>query len=89
MAGRLLQRLTEANVAVPDRLSVVGFDSTQFCETTTPRLTAVRQPIREMGAFAAQALLDLIDNQKVGLCSTVFPCTLDVRGSTAPHLAFD
>lgn len=87
MAGRLLLKLSQAGIEAPDRLSVVGFDSTQYCETTNPRLTAVRQPIREMAAFAAQSLLDLISGQTQDqMISTIFPCTLDVRGSTAPHL---
>jgi len=86
VAGRLLERLHEGCVAVPDQISVIGFDSTQYGETTTPRLTAVNQPIREMAAFAAQALLNLISGQASGHLSTVFPCTLDVRGSTAIHL---
>jgi len=82
-ADRLLSRLAEAGVSVPEQMSVVGFDSTLFCETTTPRLTAVRQPIREMAAHAAQTLLELITGQATGQISTIFPCTLDVRGSTA------
>ena len=81
-AGRLLTRLQEAGVTVPERLSVVGFDSTMYCETTNPRLTAVRQPIREMAAYATQALLDLISGQKKGHHSIVFPCSFDERGST-------
>jgi len=86
LAGRLLLKLHEAGVQVPERLSVVGFDSTQYCEATTPRLTAVNQPIRQMAAHATQALLNLISGQDPGPFSTVFPCTLDVRGSTAIHL---
>jgi LacI family transcriptional regulator, galactose operon repressor len=86
VAGRLLEKLTEAEIAVPSKMSVIGFDSTQYCETTTPRLTAVRQPIREMAAFAAQTLLDLISGNTSDKFSKVFPCTLDVRGSTATHL---
>lgn len=83
LAGRLLLKLQEANITVPEEISIVGFDSTQFCETTTPRLTAIRQPIREMAAFAAQALLNLISGEKSDELSKVFPCSLDVRNSTS------
>ena len=86
VADRLLQRLSEAGVDVPSQMSVVGFDSTLYCETTTPRLTAVRQPIREMAAYATQALLDLISGRNAGQYSKIFPCTFDVRGSTAIYL---
>lgn len=83
LAGRLLDKLGEAGISVPGELSVIGFDSTQFCETTTPRLTAIRQPIREMAAYAAEALLELIGGNKPDKQSTVFPCSLDIRNSTA------
>ena len=86
VADRLLQRLSESGIEVPAQMSVVGFDSTLYCETTTPRLTAVRQPIREMAAFATQALLDLISGRDSGQFSKIFPCTFDVRGSTAIYL---
>lgn len=86
IAGRLLNRLREAEIVVPTQISVVGFDSTQYCETTNPRLTAVRQPIREMAAYATESLLSLIAGQTPGQFSTVFPCSFDVRGSTAIHL---
>ena len=86
VADRLLTRMARAGVSVPSEMSVIGFDSTLYCETTTPRLTAVRQPIREMAAHAAQTLLDLITGQASGQISTIFPCTLDVRGSTAIYL---
>jgi LacI family transcriptional regulator len=82
LAGRLLDKLHAAHIDVPGKISVIGFDSTQFCETTSPRLTAIRQPIKEMAAFAAQALLNLISHEGSDSHSTVFPCTLDVRNST-------
>jgi len=85
-AGRLLKVLQQSGIDVPGVISVVGFDSTLYCETTTPRLTAVRQPIREMAAYATEALLDLISGDKPRKCSSIFPCTLDVRGSTAIYL---
>lgn len=70
-------------ISVPDDLSVVGFDSTQYCETTKPRLTAVRQPISEMAVHASEVLLAMIAGQAPQQDSYSFPCTLDVRDSTA------
>ena len=84
IAGKILAAAAAAGIEVPRQLSVVGFDSTMFCESTTPRLTAVRQPIREMAEQAAQLLLDLIEGQSPSQLSHYFPCTLDVRDSTCP-----
>lgn len=87
IAARFLRRAAEAGIDVPTRLSVVGFDSTQFCDTTKPRLTAVRQPIFDMAAFAAQRLFDMIAGRRPESHSAIFPCTLDVRDSTgSPYL---
>jgi len=83
-AGMLLVRCAESEVSVPDELSVVGFDSTQFCEGTRPRMTAIRQPITEMASTAARLLLDMLDGKPPETFSHIFPCEFDVRDSTAP-----
>ncbi len=84
MGAAILRQAIRAGVEVPRELSVIGFDSTQFCETTTPRLTAVRQPIREMAAHAAKTMVNLIEGHLPSTYDVLFPCSLDVRDSTAP-----
>jgi LacI family transcriptional regulator len=82
IAANILIAAQDAGVNVPEDLSVVGFDSTRFCESTSPRLTAVQQPIREMAALAAQVLLGLIEGIKPVQDIFSFPCKLDIRDST-------
>lgn len=84
LGAEILKRCGENDISVPERLSVVGFDSTQFCETTTPRMTAVRQPIHEMAATAAKTLLSMIDGETPSVACRQFACELDVRDSTGP-----
>jgi len=83
-AATILARAAEIGVRCPDQLSVVGFDSTPFCDSVKPRLTAVRQPIFDMAQHASRVLLQLVQGQRPEQSSIVFPCTLDVRDSTAP-----
>lgn len=83
LGGEILARASETGLDVPHQLSVVGFDSTRYCESTSPRLTAVRQPIKEMAQTAASLLLSLIDGELPKPCHHQYPCTLDVRESTA------
>ncbi|MBS1727113.1 MAG: LacI family DNA-binding transcriptional regulator [Armatimonadetes bacterium] len=85
-AGSLLQRAAEIGVSVPNQLSVIGFDSTQYCETTSPRLTCVRQPIYDMAKCAGETLLAMIRGNRPQSQSLIFPCTFDVRDSTAKPL---
>ncbi len=86
--GVFLRRASEHGVLVPDQLSVMGFDSTRYCDFTRPRLTAVSQPIRQMSESAGTLLLDMIEGHRPDQSLTTFPCGLDVRDSTArprPH----
>jgi len=83
-AGRLLTQCALNEVSVPGQLSVLGFDSTLYCESTRPRLTAIRQPISEMASAATRLLLDMLDGKDPDQTSHVFPCMLDVRDSTGP-----
>jgi DNA-binding LacI/PurR family transcriptional regulator len=47
----------DAGLRVPEDISVVGFDDIQAAAYLTPRLTTVRQPLRQMGEMAAKQLL--------------------------------
>jgi len=69
---------------VPDDLSVVGFDDTQVARLTSPPLTTVRQPLREMGALALRAALRLAAGEKLDSHHVELATELVVRGSTAP-----
>jgi LacI family transcriptional regulator len=88
LAGIVLREAAQERLWLPDQLSVVGFDSTAFCESTVPRLTAISQPL---AAMAYDAVACLIDDRamfaKGDIVSRVFPCGLDVRDSTGPPVA--
>lgn len=83
LAGKIMHRVQQAGFSVPGDLSVVGFDSTLYCDSLKPRLTAVRQPITEMAQTAAKVVLDLIEGRPLDRTSFTFSCTLDVRESTS------
>lgn len=56
MALGVLSFCHENRIAVPDQLSVVGYDDTQIAEMGIPPLTSVHQPIYAMGRKAAEML---------------------------------
>ncbi len=68
---------------VPEDVSVVGFDGTEMCEHTSPRLTSVRQPVYAMAARGVETLAALIRCEPVPERAIVFAPTLSVRDSTA------
>ncbi len=72
----------ERGIAVPQELSVIGFDDIKMTSYVTPPLTTIHQPKVELGRLAAQVMLDLLHNRP-GRNYTL-PPTLIERASTAP-----
>lgn len=83
MAAGALAEARDRGLAVPNDLSVTGFDDIDLAALTTPRLTTVRAPIAAMGLAAAEAVLDRLAGQAPALSLTI-PAQLVVRDSTAP-----
>ena len=50
---------------VPEDVQLIGFDNIIMSRLMTPELTTVAQPIAEMGAKAAQVLIDHIEGKEV------------------------
>ena len=75
----VLDAAAERGIAVPGRLSVVGFDDVPQAALATPPLTTVSQPHRRKGSEAVRLLLDGDEQSGIEL-----PVELIVRASTAP-----
>ncbi|HEX7004723.1 MAG TPA: LacI family DNA-binding transcriptional regulator [Trueperaceae bacterium] len=60
MAAGALQALREAGKAVPDDVSVMGYDDVILARYLSPGLTTIRQPLAEMGRAAARIALDVL-----------------------------
>jgi DNA-binding LacI/PurR family transcriptional regulator len=54
----------DAGLAVPADVAVVGFDDIFFSRFFNPALTTVAQPMRRIGAEAAELLIDLIEGRR-------------------------
>jgi DNA-binding LacI/PurR family transcriptional regulator len=83
MAIGVLMEAAEQGLAVPDGLSVIGFDGIEAASWTTPALTTVEQPIADIAETAVTALRSLIDEPERPLPDFVFRPKLRVRSSTA------
>jgi LacI family transcriptional regulator len=53
MAAGVIQALYDANLTVPEDVSVIGYDDLTFARYLRPQLTTIRQPLEEMGRSAA------------------------------------
>tara|TARA_R110001583_G_scaffold149274_1_gene301280 strand:+ start:82677 stop:83735 length:1059 start_codon:yes stop_codon:yes gene_type:complete len=70
-------------IAVPARLSIVGFDDLPISANLVPALTTIRVPAADIGRRAADYLLDRLAGQDPPL-HTELDAELVVRGTTAP-----
>jgi LacI family transcriptional regulator len=66
---------------VPAEVSVCGFDAIPLSALTSPELTTVRQPIREM---AARSLRLLLGERPTPGTTVMLPTELIIRGSCGP-----
>jgi LacI family transcriptional regulator, galactose operon repressor len=82
MAFGALQAAAERGLAVPDDLSVIGFDDSELARMVTPELTTVRQPRAELGRTAVSMLMRLIEGQRIEALRIELATQLIVRDST-------
>jgi DNA-binding LacI/PurR family transcriptional regulator len=73
-----LRAAAERGIAVPEQLSIIGFDDAPPAAWSTPTLTTIRQPHRHKGQVATEQLLGLRPIQDL-----TYPTELVVRSSTA------
>jgi LacI family transcriptional regulator len=76
-------RLRERGVAVPQQVSVAGFDDVWFAAYAAPALTTVRHPNEQLGRHAWRMLARLFAGER-GPASEVLVPELIVRDSTGP-----
>ena len=87
LAIGFLQAAAELGIAVPEKLSVVGFDDSPAAALASPPLTTVAQPHEEKGRLAAEWLVkDIARGAGPGRRrrQAILPTELVVRESTAP-----
>ena len=85
MAMGALRAAREMHLDVPAQLSVIGFDDIYLAAYTTPTLSTIRLPKREMGRQAARMLLQRIEEPQRAVETYTVALELVVRESTAPY----
>jgi LacI family transcriptional regulator len=79
-----LDALTDRNLRCPRDVSIVGFNDMPMMSRTSPPMTTIHLPKREIGVEAARLLLERIaDPSTLDTRRLLLQCTLVVRGSTA------
>jgi|SRR5581483_2585042 LacI family transcriptional regulator len=79
-----IRALRDANLRVPEDVSVIGFDDINVAAYHTPRLTTIRQPLHDMGEIAARILLQRLQGFKNYPEEFAVPPELIIRETTVP-----
>lgn len=84
VAFKVIEVAKDIGLAVPEQLSVIGFDSLPLCDKANPPLTSVRQPIPDIAAEAARLLIRLVNGEAPPDTQVLYPLAIDLRASTSP-----
>lgn len=76
MAVGAYRAINEVGKKIPEDISVIGYDGLELTDYMVPALTTVRQPIFEIGYFAAKFLVDNINNPKEKIPNKYFDTKL-------------
>lgn len=83
LAFGVVMECASRHIAIPDELSVVGFDNLEFCAHLSPGLTTIEVPAVAMGTGAARHLIARLSG-KSQVEYTELEANLILRGTTAP-----
>ncbi|WP_429818428.1 LacI family DNA-binding transcriptional regulator [Ensifer sp. B1-9] len=80
----MIEVFRDQGVSVPDDVSVIGFDDVGPLHLFGPPMTAIRQPVRTIGARALSLLLETNWQDKQAPVEELLPVEIVVRKSVAP-----
>jgi DNA-binding LacI/PurR family transcriptional regulator len=84
LAFGVMRAAADAGLRLPRDLSIVGFDGTEACEYSLPRLTTIAQPISEIARASVRILAELLADSSRDSQSVLFRPRLIERESTGP-----
>jgi DNA-binding LacI/PurR family transcriptional regulator len=83
----LLDRLSRAGIAVPDAMSVAGYDNAPIAQYAAINLTTVSQEAPAQAQWAVRAAVERLEGVREDTRESVLEPRLIVRGSTGPAVA--
>lgn len=82
----ILQALRELSIPCPERVSVLGFDDSDWAAVFNPAVTTIAQPSDEIGRRAVQLVMQYVRFEQQGgemdANKIVLKSSLRIRGST-------
>lgn len=83
MAIGAIHTIQDANLKVPEDISVISVDNSRMASMVRPLLTTVAQPMYDIGAVSMRLLTKLMNKEQVEVTKIVLPHEVIVRKSVA------
>lgn len=80
----LMSEFNRLGIAVPNDISIVGYDDTAIVGLGADGLTTIHQPIYDMGTRAIKMLIERIEGTRTEVSHEVLTPRLVIRSTTAP-----
>ncbi len=81
-----MEAITDAGLVIGKDVSIAGYDGIELSQLIRPRLTTIRQDTTRIGAEAARALVNTIENPRTAIPEImVIPCSL-IEGETVGRI---
>lgn len=81
IAAQVIQVCNRMGIRIPDKMKLVGFDDVNVAALTTPSITIIRQPVKEIADMAVDLLIRSAQGEVIPT-KVVLPVKLVVREST-------
>jgi len=88
MSTGALHALKDANLKVPEDISIVSIDNTIFSKITTPKLTSLNVD-NKLNGIKAMELIDKMINGDIGHINVEVPTNLVIRESTSQYNVYE
>ena len=79
-----LEACDRLGIAVPDRLSLVGYDGLHWPSTSAHLLTSIHIPLQEAATRAVRLLDDLVEGRRTDAPEEWYPVTFSEGSTLAP-----
>ena len=76
IAAQILQVCGKLGISVPKDIKLIGFDDVNIASLTTPRITTIHQPIKEMAEMAVELLINAAEGKVVAKRSLLPVCVV-------------
>lgn len=76
-----MKAIVEEGLSVPDDISIIGFDDSNFCNYVTPTLSSVKKDSLSMSEYGGKYILDLIKNKEIEKIKVYIESKLVIRNS--------